>query len=76
MTFDELMDLYRNDDNYITKNSNQNSNICYVFFSSHGLYKENNNIRVLKMYMIQIDMNGCLYLKIKKFRRTAKKQYL
>lgn len=48
MTFDELMDSYRNDDNYIIKNSNQDSNVCYVFFSSHGLYKENNNIDVLK----------------------------
>lgn len=48
MNFEELMDSYRNDDNYVIKKSNQDSNICYVFFSSHGLYKENNNIYVLK----------------------------
>ena len=48
MTFDKLMDSYRNDDNYLIKESNKDSNICYVFFSSHGLYKENNNINVLK----------------------------
>lgn len=49
MTYDELIDLYRDEDNYLVKENNLNSNICYVFFSSHGLYKENGNAEVLKM---------------------------
>lgn len=48
MKFDELMDIYRNEDNFIIKESNKHSNNCFVFFSSHGLYKENENIEVLK----------------------------
>lgn len=48
MTFEELMNSYRAEDNYVIKESNPDSNVCYIFFSSHGLYKENNNIDVLK----------------------------
>lgn len=48
MKFDELMDIYRNEDNFIIKESNKHSNNCFVFLSSHGLYKENGDIEVLK----------------------------
>ncbi len=46
--FEVLIKKYLEENNYIIKTSNTKSNVCYVFFSSHGLYKENDNPKILK----------------------------
>ena len=46
--FYELLEKYRNDNNYIVKDFNNDNNNCFVFFTSQGIYKENFDVDVLK----------------------------
>lgn len=47
-SYTELLEKYCNESNYIIKKTDSPSNICYVFFSSNGLYKENNDAEILQ----------------------------
>lgn len=44
----KLLNLYRNEPNYIIKNYKNDSNICYVFFSSQGIYNKPYDIEGMK----------------------------
>lgn len=44
----KLLNLYRKEPNYIIKNYKNNSNICYVFFSSQGIYNKPYDIEGMK----------------------------
>ena len=72
-TPEELLKKYYAEDNYkiVDFNHKKRTNICYVFFSSNGLYKDRNDMEIIRK-MHESDRYEWSYISLnKKIRRHA-----